>query len=240
MTPFFKTPYNHDTNAESDASGLECKDPSLAQQHFKDECDINVLFARYLETGEKYGRPHYHALLFGVDFADKKFNRRTQAGEKIYTSETLQHLWTNGYSSVGNVTFASAAYISRYVMKKRTGDGNKQDYEILDLDTGEITRKKKEYNCMSRSEGIGKTWLNTYHSDVYTLDKVITRSGKELRPPRYYDKLYKRYDAARLEHLKHVRELEALAQKEHHTPERLAVQETVANAKARFQRRNFE
>lgn len=52
MTPFFKTPYNHDTNAESDASGLECKDPSLAQQHFKDECDINVLFARYLETGE--------------------------------------------------------------------------------------------------------------------------------------------------------------------------------------------
>lgn len=49
---FLKTPFNHNTNAESDRTGLECKDPSLAQQHFKDECDINVLFARYLETGE--------------------------------------------------------------------------------------------------------------------------------------------------------------------------------------------
>lgn len=44
---FFKTPYNHDTNQESDRTGLSCKDPSLAQQHERDETDINVLVERF-------------------------------------------------------------------------------------------------------------------------------------------------------------------------------------------------
>lgn len=200
----------------------------------------NIRFYMAGEYGEKYGRPHYHALLFGMDFSDKLLHGRTKSGQRIYTSATLQELWPYGYSSLGNVTFASAAYISRYVMKKRTGDGNKTDYEILDLETGEIIKKKKEYNCMSRASGIGHTWLHKYHADVYTLDKVITKQGRELRPPRYYDKQFKKMDAARLEHLKHVRQLEAIEQKAHHTPERLAVQEIVANSQARFQRRNFE
>lgn len=50
--PFLRTPYNYDREAASNDTGLSCKDPSLTQQQFKDDCDINVLFARYLETGE--------------------------------------------------------------------------------------------------------------------------------------------------------------------------------------------
>lgn len=49
----FHTPYNiEDPLKHSDATGLRCKDPTLAQQQFKDESDINVLFGKYLETGE--------------------------------------------------------------------------------------------------------------------------------------------------------------------------------------------
>lgn len=49
----FRTPYNcPDPTRESDKTALECKDPTLTQQHFKDSCDINILFAKYLETGE--------------------------------------------------------------------------------------------------------------------------------------------------------------------------------------------
>lgn len=51
-TPFIRTPYNYDTDEASNLHGLACKDKSLAQQQFKDESDINVLFAKYLETGE--------------------------------------------------------------------------------------------------------------------------------------------------------------------------------------------
>lgn len=32
-------------------SDLECRDPSLAQQNFKDDCDINVLMERFKVTG---------------------------------------------------------------------------------------------------------------------------------------------------------------------------------------------
>jgi len=52
MKIFLRTPHNYNTDEASQESGLECKDPSLAQQQFKDESDINVLFGKYLETGE--------------------------------------------------------------------------------------------------------------------------------------------------------------------------------------------
>jgi len=51
-TVFVRNPYNYDMNKVSDETGLECKDPSLAQQHMKDECDINVIVERFGVTGE--------------------------------------------------------------------------------------------------------------------------------------------------------------------------------------------
>ena len=49
--PFLRTPYNYDTNAASDESGLHCEDATLAQQHFKDECDINNILRQFNVTG---------------------------------------------------------------------------------------------------------------------------------------------------------------------------------------------
>lgn len=190
------------------------------------------------EYGPTHGRPHYHALLFGVDFRDKLYWRTTPAGAKIYRSATLERLWPYGYSSTGELTFQSAAYVARYVMKKRTGSGEKETEEILDLETGEIHKRKKEYNQMSRRSGIGSSWLEKYHQDVYSSKgKVIVR-GHELNPPRYYDKLYEDVDELQLEHVKHQRYLEALAHHEHRTPERLSVQETVQAAKTKSLQRN--
>ena len=49
---FVRNPYNYDMALASEESGLVCKDPSLAQQHMKDECDINVLVERFGVTGQ--------------------------------------------------------------------------------------------------------------------------------------------------------------------------------------------
>jgi hypothetical protein len=49
--PFLRTPYNYDTDAASNESGLHCEDASLAQQHFKDECDINNILRQFNITG---------------------------------------------------------------------------------------------------------------------------------------------------------------------------------------------
>jgi phage internal scaffolding protein len=50
-TLFLRTPYNYDTDAASNESGLACEEPSLAQQHFKDECDINNILQKFNVTG---------------------------------------------------------------------------------------------------------------------------------------------------------------------------------------------
>jgi len=48
---FLRTPYNYDKDAASNESGLACEEPSLAQQHFKEECDINTILQKFNITG---------------------------------------------------------------------------------------------------------------------------------------------------------------------------------------------
>nr|QJB18905.1 MAG: internal scaffolding protein [Microvirus sp.] len=49
---FLRTQYNYDTIAASNESGVACEEPSLAQQQFKDECDINNILKQFNITGQ--------------------------------------------------------------------------------------------------------------------------------------------------------------------------------------------
>ena len=83
--PFLRTNYNYDTNAASDESGVACEEPSLAQQHFKDECDINNILRQFNITGllpeaplsPRYGDftgvTDYHSALNAVIAAEDGF-----------------------------------------------------------------------------------------------------------------------------------------------------------------------
>lgn len=51
-TPFLRTNYNYDRNVASNESGVACEEPSLAQQQFKDECDINNILRQFNITGQ--------------------------------------------------------------------------------------------------------------------------------------------------------------------------------------------
>jgi len=55
--PFIRNPYNYDKEEVSNETGLLCQDASLAQQHMKDECDINVIIERVGVTGELPNSP---------------------------------------------------------------------------------------------------------------------------------------------------------------------------------------
>lgn len=48
---FLRSPYNYDMNKASDEAGLSCHDPSLTQQQFKEETDINFIVDRFMKTG---------------------------------------------------------------------------------------------------------------------------------------------------------------------------------------------
>ena len=134
------------------------------------------------EYGEQFGRPHFHACIFGHDFDDKKHYKRTKHGDILYTSATLESLWPHGFCPIGALTFESAAYVSRYVMKKQTGKAADEHYTFIDPDTGEIIRRPCEFNRMSNRPGIGAGWIDRFHSDVYPSDEVIV-NGKPSKPP---------------------------------------------------------
>lgn len=50
--PFLRTPYNYDVDAVSNETGLSCPEPTLAQQQFKEEADINTIMERFGQTGQ--------------------------------------------------------------------------------------------------------------------------------------------------------------------------------------------
>lgn len=49
---FVRNPYNYDKEQVSQDTGLKCEDLSKAQQHMRDECDINVIVERFGVTGK--------------------------------------------------------------------------------------------------------------------------------------------------------------------------------------------
>lgn len=147
----------------------------------------NIRFFHCGEYGDKNKRPHYHAIIFGMDFEDKSL-WSNRDGNKLYTSEQLQKLWRYGFSTIGDVTFQSAAYVARYIMKKHKGEGAEDHYTRWCPLTGEGTTVEPEYCTMSRRPGIGYDWLQEFKADVYPNDYIVINEHK-VKPPRYYDSL---------------------------------------------------
>lgn len=172
------------------------------------------------EYGEQTNRPHYHACLFNWDWEDKRYWRTTATGEKSYRSDALEKLWPHGNAETGSVTFESAAYVARYIMKKVTGKNAEEHYN----------GREPEFNEMSLKPGIGANWFELWKKDVYPHDYVIVR-GVKAKPPKYYDQMLKRIDPILLDTIKENRELEGYKHHQDNTPERLAVKEIVATAK---------
>lgn len=69
--PFFKTPFNHDTDHEALSTALACKDPSRTQQQFAKDADINNILAQFLKTGDPnllgIGQPIYRDIMEEFD-----------------------------------------------------------------------------------------------------------------------------------------------------------------------------
>ena len=156
----------------------------------------------------------------------------------MYRSAILEELWPYGFSTIGNVTFESAAYVARYIMKKVTGDLSDEHYRHVDPDTGVVTQRTPEFCHMSLKPGIGAGWIDKYRSDVFPDGRMVVR-GSETSSARYYDKLYRRVDRDRYEAMKEKRMLQSVGVKVlDKTPKRLEVREKVVNARVGLLNRN--
>lgn len=165
-------------------SSVDVRDFQLFMKRLrKKHKNKKIRFFHCGEYGEEKYRPHYHAIIFGIDF-DDKYLWQTRNKQKHYRSPKLEKLWPYGNIIIGDVTFTSCAYVARYIMKKQKGKNANEDYH--NPLTGEVINS--EYCTMSRKPGIGYEWFKKYKTDVYPNDYCVI-NGKKIRPPRYYDNL---------------------------------------------------
>lgn len=191
------------------------------------------------EYGERTFRPHFHALLFGLSFADSYQWRVSSSGFPLFRSPILERLWPQGSSEIGEVTFESAAYVARYVMKKRTGPRSEDYYRRVDSSTGEIVEVVPEFTRMSLKPGIGRSWIEKFHRDVYPHDKVVV-NGMQVKPPIYYDRFLNEMEGTEADEVEFDRYKKGLLCRDDSTPERLEVREKVARARLNFKHRDLE
>lgn len=179
---------------------------------------------RYFQCGE-YGslffRPHHHAIVFNFDFPDKKL-WTVRDGVKLYRSAILESLWPHGFCTIGDVTFESAAYVARYILKKITGPRAE----------GHYGDRLPEFITMSRRPGVGFAWYQRHKGTIYDHDQVFVRPGVVAKPPKYYDRLYDLTDHDSFVRIK-LRRRTAAKERPDNSYERLTVRERVQVLKSR-------
>lgn len=135
------------------------------------------------EYGSRRKRPHYHLILFGIDFSDYGLNVNCR-------SELLSKLWTFGLNHVGQCNPYTIQYVAGYVLKKFV---NKKRDTIT-----------PEFTLMSRRPGIGFFSINSYEqlmannpsfsnfvSAVDIIPSTVVFGGKTYPLDRYFkSKLY--------------------------------------------------
>lgn len=151
--------------------------PTLSKRHFQTwlkrlrKANANKL--RYFacgEYGERYGRPHYHAILFGLH------NETT----------TITETWTQGLTHTDNVSTAAINYVTNYTTKK-LGWLHASREERIDPETGELYTWEPPWQLMSRRPGLGSEAKRHYQSwRLYAIS-----NGIKISVPRYYKNAYK-------------------------------------------------
>lgn len=227
---------------------------TLVKEHFqkfmkrlrKKFSEITIRYYHCGEYGSKNMRPHYHACIFNFDFPDREFFKFSN-NIPLYTSKILEELWPYGYSTIGDVTFESAAYVARYIVKKVNGKKAEEcdpqtglsHYEKVNKETGEIEEILPEYTTMSRRPGIAYDWYQRWNKDVYPSDFLVVK-GKKMRPPKYYDGMYEIDNPKEYKKIKKKRLKEALKNADENITPRLIQRETVKKAQNKMLVRNLE
>ena len=88
----------------------------------KEIAPIKIRYFAAGEYGEKSLRPHWHLIIFGWDFPDKRYNGESPGGYPMFASAALDATWGYGITSVQEVTPQSIKYCALYASKtKRSG-----------------------------------------------------------------------------------------------------------------------
>lgn len=215
------------------------RDFQLFMKRFRKMLDKKGIKIKYLmcgEYGEKFGRPHYHALIFGYQFDDLSLTQNNEGCEfNLYNSETLAKLWSHGIVKVGDVSAKSAAYVCGYTQKKMYKDEAVSYYDNMD----------RQAPYLACSKGIGKKFYDEFEAQLLAQDCLShPETMKRCRIPRYYDKLTeKKYGELKIKEIKQkrlVNYIEKYYSSDMDTPRRRQEQREVFISSLKKYRRHYE
>lgn len=213
------------------------KNPTLVPVHLekfwkklRKKYGMGIKYFACGEYGERFKRPHYHACVFGIDFEDKKIDS-SKNGQYYYHSCELDLIWGFGKCIIGDVTFESAAYVSRYIMSKKLGkEAVKYEKEGIE----------PEFVRMSRRPGIGLKWLEKYSGDVFNHDYQIIRGGIKCKPPRYYTEKFRANEPEIMDEKKRINSEKNFDNQEFWNKKRLEIKEKVKVAQIKSLKRDLD
>lgn len=154
---FLTLTYNDDNLPGGDS--LVPSDLQLWIKRFRKEISPRLIkYYAVGEYGERYNRPHYHAIVYNCDKGD---------------ADIIRDTWCKGFVHVGTVTEDSINYVCGYIQKKLFGPMGKEVY-------GE---RIPPFARMSK--GLGLQWVYD-NAERLIEDGGVRRKGKIIRAPRYY------------------------------------------------------
>lgn len=128
------------------------------------------------EYGDVYGRPHYHAILFGLGISDQ---------------ELINECWGLGYVYLGTVTYDSCRYVADYVQKKLYGtpaEKKQQPFSLTSRGLGlqyaldnktKLTQNLYE-TCRGKKTGIPKYYVKKLEIDTEALLQAKEERNAEI------------------------------------------------------------
>lgn len=196
--------------------------------------EIHPRKARFFASGEygdQNGRPHYHAILFGVAMGD---------------AETIRTTWGLGRTATLPVTPNRIAYVAGYTAKK-IGFKEEADQERVDPDTGEVYNYQPPFIQMSRVPGLGHQHrlihkMGPLTKEDYDIQREKNANwrehaiyqGQKTTVPRYYHTAWQQTATQEEKDQLKLDKLKALLTRDRH-PHRLAAEEAIAIQKQKQQ-----
>lgn len=150
------------------------------------------------EYGDRKFRPHHHAILFGFQFPDLK--EIYENGCTYYISDILSSLWPFGIHRIGNCTYNSCAYVSRYVTKKVNGNNQDEYYN----------GRKPEYVTYSTKPVLGANYFLKNYKEIVNTQELCVYADKKYScfMPKSYDNILQKLDKDLYNSMKEKRVLE--------------------------------
>lgn len=190
--------------------------------------DQELRFFMSGEYGEQNFRPHFHAIVFGLEIPDLRFYKKLDKYD-YYTSSKIQKIWDFG----ANFSHNSIDNPDQMVYNVDTGKWSVTPLTtrglviigevnwdtcaytaryVMDKLKGPAATFYEEqgilppFSLMSRRPGIGRMYYDDHDCYEYQYINVTTpQGGKKFQAPKYFDRLLERDDPERFTVIKEQR-----------------------------------